>query len=304
MFDLIVFGDPVLDYVYKLSDPTTKGGKMLGKHIGTLPGGTTSNVVCAASRFGIRGGIIGRVAKGQEYEMHTQSFDADNVDSSGLHAVDTEKGAHTIIYIDPDGEKTLIYVPMEHDKIHDSVIIQALARTRFAYVMAADFYQIDKSSLENSKSTAPARLCVDVDAGAGMSSNDFEKIRHRTDIVFINDVGFLKLTGQHPSEQCVARFLSDNGQIICCTGGGGTTYMAVRTKDGIKTYSQSALNVNVVDTTGAGDCFNAAFMSELLQGRSAKEALDFAMVAGGLATEIMGARQSAPTRKTVLKHLG
>lgn len=303
MFDLVVFGDPVLDYVYKLSDPTQKGGKMLGKHMGTLPGGTTSNVVCAASRLGIKGSIIGRVAKGQEQQIHAKSFDADNVETSGLYEVDVEKGVHTVIYLDPDGEKTLIYVPMEQEKINDSIITQALNNTRFSYVMAADFDWLAEPSLENAKTDSPACICVDVDAGAGLSSDDFEKVRHHTDILFINDVGFLKLTGQQPSEDCVAKFLSEKGQILCCTGGGGTTYMAVRTSDGVKTYSRSALDVNVIDTTGAGDCFNAAFMSELLQGQSAENALDFAMMAGGLATEVMGARDSAPTREAVLQRL-
>lgn len=303
MLDLTVFGDPVLDYVYQLSDPTTRGGKMMGVHVGTFAGGTTSNVICSACRLGITGGIIGRVATGQESQIHINSFNAHNVDISGLGEVAIEQGMHTIIYIDPDGEKTLIFVPKDYGTIPDSTIAKALANTRFAYVMAGDFDWIDEACLHNATTPSPARICVDADAGAGLSPAQFEKIRHRADILFINDIGFAKLTGQTPTPETVAQCLSANGEILCCTGGGGTTYMAVRNPDGVKTYARPAIAVNVVDTTGAGDCFNASFMTELLNGHSAEYALDFAMVAGGLATQTMGARQSAPTRDAIMQRL-
>ena len=53
MRDLTVFGDPVLDYVYKLGDPICIGGKMLGRFAEMVPGGTTANMACAAARLGL-----------------------------------------------------------------------------------------------------------------------------------------------------------------------------------------------------------------------------------------------------------
>ena len=63
--------------------------------------------------------------------------------------------------------------------------------------------------------------------------------------------------------------------------------------------SRSALPAKVIDTTGAGDCFNAAFLTRIAERAAPAEALDFAMAAGALATETLGARAAAPTRAVI-----
>jgi sugar/nucleoside kinase (ribokinase family) len=56
----------------------------------------------------------------------------------------------------------------------------------------------------------------------------------------------------------------------------------------------------VVDTTGAGDCFTAAFaVSRFSEGRCAREALEFATAAACLCVQRRGAMPSLPTREDV-----
>ena len=56
----------------------------------------------------------------------------------------------------------------------------------------------------------------------------------------------------------------------------------------------------VVDETGAGDCFRAAFAVALLEGRAVSECLLWASAAGCLAVQTQGAVASAPTREAVM----
>lgn len=298
MFDLTVFGDPVLDHIYSLDDPFHIGGKMLGQYGGCFPGGTITNVASASARLGMKSHVIGRVARGKDYPFHRNSLAFHNVDTTGLIEVTTDRGAHTVIAIAPDGEKTLIYVPIEAEKIPTSIIIDALAKTHFAYVMAADFDLISAHCASTS-----ARICVDVDAAAGLSTQQFEQISEKADILFINDVGCKKLTGENPSPELVSHLLGPRANILCCTGGAGTTFLSVRKESGIEILTRSALPTNVIDTTGAGDCFNAAFLSELFAGKPADLALDFAMAAGALATETFGARDAIPDKQAIMQRL-
>jgi ribokinase len=63
---------------------------------------------------------------------------------------------------------------------------------------------------------------------------------------------------------------------------------------------QPALPVpQVVDTTGAGDCFTAAFMVGLLQGLGPAEALRWASAAASLCVQRAGAMPSMPEREEV-----
>ena len=54
-----------------------------------------------------------------------------------------------------------------------------------------------------------------------------------------------------------------------------------------------------VDTTGAGDTFNGAFAHALTEGKSIKEAVRFANIAGSLSVEKFGAQGGMPTEAEV-----
>jgi len=60
----------------------------------------------------------------------------------------------------------------------------------------------------------------------------------------------------------------------------------------------------VVDTTGAGDCFRAAFTIALVERKPLKECMEFAAAAGALAVSKMGAIPSLPTREECSKVMG
>jgi sugar/nucleoside kinase (ribokinase family) len=55
-------------------------------------------------------------------------------------------------------------------------------------------------------------------------------------------------------------------------------------------------SVDTIDTTGAGDAFNAGFIDGLLDGKSGAECLRRGCVVGGLSTRAAGALRALPTR--------
>ena len=61
-----------------------------------------------------------------------------------------------------------------------------------------------------------------------------------------------------------------------------------------------ARQVEVVDTTGAGDTVNGVLAAELAAGRPLREAARFAMAAAALSTRAAGARAGMPRRADVL----
>ena len=59
----------------------------------------------------------------------------------------------------------------------------------------------------------------------------------------------------------------------------------------------------VVDTTGAGDAFNAGFAAALTEGQNIKDALKFASATAGLSTTKIGTANSMPSREEIDKLL-
>jgi sugar/nucleoside kinase (ribokinase family) len=70
---------------------------------------------------------------------------------------------------------------------------------------------------------------------------------------------------------------------------------ATLSRTGQPRISLSAPRVPVVDTTGAGDAFNAGFLHQWLEGRGDNSALAAAIQAGSLSVQAIGGA-------TVLKH--
>ena len=61
----------------------------------------------------------------------------------------------------------------------------------------------------------------------------------------------------------------------------------------------SALTVDAVDTTGAGDAFCGALATELASGETLRAAVGFANAAGAAAVTVVGATPSMPTRAKI-----
>jgi ribokinase len=70
---------------------------------------------------------------------------------------------------------------------------------------------------------------------------------------------------------------------------------------GEETVAVPALAVTVVDTTGAGDAFNAGLAVALVEGRALREALGFASATAALTCTKRGAQASLPTREDVTR---
>jgi ribokinase len=66
----------------------------------------------------------------------------------------------------------------------------------------------------------------------------------------------------------------------------------------------SAIRVQAVDTTAAGDCFTAAFAVALAEGVLADDAARFASAAAAISVTRIGAQPSLPTREEADRLLG
>jgi ribokinase len=69
-------------------------------------------------------------------------------------------------------------------------------------------------------------------------------------------------------------------------------------------HSVSAPAVHAVDTTAAGDAFNAAFAVGLMQGYGPIESAEFAVAAAAISVTRAGAQPSLATKEEVMAVLG
>lgn len=87
---------------------------------------------------------------------------------------------------------------------------------------------------------------------------------------------------------------SINGAIVITLGENGCLY-----KENNTIKLMPGLEVNAVDTTGAGDIFHGAFVYGLLKGYNYEEIMKLANIAGALSVEKIGGRYSIPSLEIV-----
>ena len=80
-------------------------------------------------------------------------------------------------------------------------------------------------------------------------------------------------------------------KLVCCTLGaqGSIAY------DGKQFYQKDAYKINVQDTTGAGDVFQAGFLVGLLHSKPINECLEFANAVAAIKCMHLGSQEGSPT---------
>lgn len=106
----------------------------------------------------------------------------------------------------------------------------------------------------------------------------------------------LQLTGEKSAEAALSQLSKITATVIIKCGADGSL-----AQHGSEIFHVPAIPVKPVDTTGAGDCFNAGFLFGCLRHENLENCLRFGNIAGGLSTTAPGS-QAAPTASKILRY--
>lgn len=118
------------------------------------------------------------------------------------------------------------------------------------------------------------------------------------DVFAPNEAEALHLTGAETIEDALAILAEIIPLILLKRGAKG----AIARQGGTTIAAPALAGLEVIDTTGAGDCFNAGFLSGYLRGQPLERCLALGAVVGGLSTGARGT-QNVPTIDEAERHL-
>jgi sugar/nucleoside kinase (ribokinase family) len=110
------------------------------------------------------------------------------------------------------------------------------------------------------------------------------------DVLFANGEEAKRIAGVGDVENAARTLASAGTRVVVKLGSEGALAVEADT-----VLRARALEVDVVDTVGAGDSFNAGFLAGFLDGRDAKDCLGLACVCGSLSTRAAGGTAAQPT---------
>jgi sugar/nucleoside kinase (ribokinase family) len=146
-------------------------------------------------------------------------------------------------------------------------------------------------------------LTISLDPGCDPSENwatdDLINLLEQVDLFLPNETEACAIAQEMDIEKAVARLADMARLVVVKTGASGATTLLNREI----VYSPS-FPVVVIDTTGAGDSFDAGFIyAHIVQGLAIREALRFANACGALSTTAVGGTAAQPTLKQVIDFL-
>ncbi len=291
--DILAVGGIDVDLVLTVPHLPTYDEKVMGQLVGHLPGGPAANFACAASRLGLRVASLAQVGDDEAGRLIIEDFKRYGVDTSFITVRPQSDSPFTVILIDPTGEKAIVVVPTFRAEYAPELLAQALPQSRILITMPQDHETfIHLSQLAHQYGV---EVMIDVEATVGAQRAQLERMLTHTDIANFNQEGFVAATGHQPSLEAARELLDHGPHTVIVTRGAGGAMVVTRTE----AAEHPGFKVKVVDTTGAGDTFNAAFLAATLRGEPLAERLRFANATAALSVTGLGPRGFLPTRVEV-----
>ena len=282
-FDIVALGEPMVEFNQMPSDPR------MYKH---GFGGDTSNFAVSASRQGARVAYITKLGKDAFGESLLALWREEGVDASGVTIDET---ANTGVYFVTHSAAGHAFTYMRAGSAasrmkREDVPVQVIARSRFLHVSGISQAISESACDAVAYAVERARsLGVKVTYDPNLRLKLWDLSRAKPAIMAIAAASDYFL----PSLDDV-RTLSglDDPEAIhdwCLKLGAKTVTLkigpkGVLTGDGTNLWRIPGNPVNCVDATGAGDCFDGAFVARLAAGDSMPDAARYANAAAALTT--------------------
>jgi sugar/nucleoside kinase (ribokinase family) len=276
--DLILRGDvtPSFGQVEKLIDDATL----------TL-GSSSAIFACGAARLGLRVTFVGVVGDDEFGRFVVGELAARGVDTGGVVVDPTIKTGLTVILSRGDDRAILTYsgsiAALRYAEIDQSLLARARHLHLGSYflldALRPDVPRLFEAARARGSSTS---LDTNYDPSERWDGGLGEVLRH-IDIFLPNETELRAIAGTDDTAAALARLAGPSRIVAAKLGARGAVV-----RRGEEVRHVAPVPVDVVDTTGAGDSFDAGFVYGYLAGWELERALRLAAACGSLSTRAVG----------------
>ena len=305
MSSISILGIYVADLVFFGKKIPIEGETILGNNFVIGPGGKGSNQAVAAAKAGVKTYFISKIGDDQFGEMATKIYDEAKVDYSNvIISKEHLTGAAAIMVNEESGANAINVFPgaaaaitnADIDKAENIIKDSKIFLTQLEAPKETVLYAIKKAHSFGVKTVLNPAPAAEIDKSVFPFIDYFTP--NETEASFY--VGH-PVNSNDDASRAASKLLDMGIKNVIITLGEKGAYFA----NANETFSSPTANLSnpVVDTTGAGDAFNAGFAVALTENKSIKDAILFASATAGLSTTKIGTANSMPNRDEIDKIL-
>ncbi len=271
MFDVICIGNLNFDIIFKTKKFPDIHEKMRCEDVTMGLGGAAGNTANWLASLQRKVGFIGCVGNDVIGEQHLSEFKRKKIDISQIKTVDVNTGM--AIVFSKENDKRIIKTTGANNIL--SVDEKYLCKTRHVHMSSNKRKTVEKV-IEICKKN---KITMSYDPGETLYLDLFKEVNY----LILNEDEARKATNSDKIEKAISLLHVD--RLIITKNHGGCTIKEKKTR-----YDVNSFGIIPIDTTGAGDAFDAGFIHGLLNNMPIKRCGLFGVAAASIKVQNYGAR--------------
>lgn len=290
---IVAVGNANVDLLVYVNELPEAGGRIEAKAFEKRPGGAASNFAVAVAKLGAKSAFLGCVGRDVDGDWLLRELEGAGVDVSCVERVSEPTGV-AFIFVDAKGERTMIVYRGANALLLQYLKGRGLPPSDWVHAASVP----PEVAVEAFEAAKMMGARTSYDPGSTYVRSGWERLKEalkKVDVLFLNESEASALAcsaggGLEEVRNLVQTVVVKRGSRGSMVWAGGTLFEA------------EAFKVDAVDTTGAGDVYDAAFVLATLWGFDCGDALTFANACAAVKVTRKGA-QSGPTLAEVSEFL-
>ncbi len=289
----LVVGDATVDQMYFVNEFPEPGGEATAHRALLEPGGSGGTVATVLARLGNDTRIATRVGTGPFADLALRNAVSAGVDMSLVQHDDVHQTSSITLIVTPDAQRTMISAAGASRYLDSAGLREEHVADRDALVLSA--YSLiggrqKEFALRTLELAVKHKLTVFVDLGtSAVHALGYRLLDHVSDADYLlmNEYELYAITGEATITDAVGD-LKEAGfeNVVVKVGENGSIFFTADQSELVEAHGVDG----VVDSTGAGDYYTAAFAHAVMSGHDLLTAARMANVAGALNTTKVGAQ--------------
>lgn len=262
---IVCFGELLIDMI-----STTVGDLQESEGFLKKFGGAPANTAAGLAKLGLSVYFMGKVGNDPFGHFLKSTLDEVGVKTARLLMGDAEKTTLAFVSLGAKGERDFTFYKGAHENIDPSEVSLPDDTYLFHFGSLTQISEQAKAATDSLIQQAKAKQCVityDPNVREPLWI-DLQKARSvileaskQVDVLKVNEEEAFLLSNTTTIEEASKKIFSDNLDALFITLGEAGSYYKTKKHEG---YTKT-IKVNPIDTTGAGDAFNAGYISSLVK---------------------------------------
>lgn len=289
----IGFGALNVDKIYvvdKIPGPDEEG---FVKDVSVFPGGSAANTIVALSRLGVKTAYIGKVGTDEGGKILLEDLMREGVDTACVVRTEGRSGC-AMILVDERGNRAILVDPGVNDTLqYDEINIDAAKEYGLIH-LTSFICKNGLDSLNSQKKIVKEFELVSFDPGMVYVERGLDEMKDflKYTTVFLPSRNEIEMLFNMDYKDAADESIKLGVEIVAVKMGSEGCWIKTESEE----IKVDPFRVEVVDTTGAGDAFNAGFLYGYLSGKNIEKCGKIGNYVASRCIQKYGARRGLPYR--------